>query len=149
MNANIPYGSEMLVKNKAKLKKGDVICRWDPYNAVIISEAKGKIHFENIIDGVTFREEVDEQTGFTEKVITETRDKKKMPAIHVIEATGIDLQHIQCCIGDVLRDHTITFNLGVIPDPAQQTVGYSWCTPGTASNFPGTCRFTFNFQQPR
>ncbi|MDX2360077.1 MAG: DNA-directed RNA polymerase subunit beta' [Crocinitomicaceae bacterium] len=85
MNANIPYGSEMISSNKAKLKKGDVICKWDPYNAVIISEVKGKIHFENILEGFTFREEVDEQTGFTEKVITETRDKKKMPAIHIID----------------------------------------------------------------
>jgi len=82
MNANIPYGSELLIKNGAS---GDVICKWDPYNAVIITEATGKIVFENILEGFTFREEVDEQTGFTEKVITETRDKKKMPAIHVID----------------------------------------------------------------
>ena len=86
MNGNIPYGAEMVTKNKAKLKKGDVICKWDPYNAVIITEAKGKVVFENIMDGITFREEVDEQTGFTEKVITESRDKKKMPAIHIIDA---------------------------------------------------------------
>jgi len=85
MNANIPYGAEMVAKNKAKLKKDDVICKWDPYNAVIITEAKGKILFDNIIEGVTFREEVDEQTGFTEKVITESRDKKKMPAIHIVD----------------------------------------------------------------
>lgn len=85
MTTNIPYGSELLVKNGDTLKKGDVICKWDPYNAVIITEAKGKIVFDNIIEGVTFREEVDEQTGFTEKVITETRDKKKMPSIHVID----------------------------------------------------------------
>jgi DNA-directed RNA polymerase subunit beta' len=85
MNANIPYGSEMLVENNAKLAKGDVICKWDPYNAVIISEVKGKITFDNILEGITFREEVDEQTGFTEKVITESRDKKKNPAIHIID----------------------------------------------------------------
>jgi DNA-directed RNA polymerase subunit beta' len=86
MTANIPYGSELKVKNKAKLKRGDVICKWDPYNAVIISEVKGKVHFENVIEGVTYREEVDEQTGFTEKVITETRDKKRMPAIHILDS---------------------------------------------------------------
>ena len=85
MNTNIPYGSELLVKNKIKIKKGDVICKWDPYNALIISEFKGKVAFENIIKGITYREEVDEQTGFTEKVITELKDRKKPPAIHIID----------------------------------------------------------------
>jgi DNA-directed RNA polymerase subunit beta' len=84
MSSNIPYGSEILVENQKTIKKGDVICRWDPYNALIISEVSGKVVFENIIEGITFREEVDEQTGFTEKVIIESRDKKKNPAIHII-----------------------------------------------------------------
>jgi DNA-directed RNA polymerase subunit beta' len=83
--ANIPYGAEMMIGNIKKIKKGDVICKWDPYNAVIVSDMAGKITFDNIIEGVTFREEVDEQTGFTEKVITESRDKKKNPAIHIID----------------------------------------------------------------
>jgi DNA-directed RNA polymerase subunit beta' len=91
MNANIPYGAEMVSKKKAKLKKDDVICKWDPYNAVIISEVKGKIVFDNIIQGITFREEVDEQTGFTEKVITESKDKKKNPAIHIIDAKSKEI----------------------------------------------------------
>ncbi len=85
MTANIPYGAEIFVDSKAKVKRGDVICKWDPYNAVIVSEAKGKLVFDNVIEGITYREEVDEQTGFTEKVITESRDKKKNPAIHVID----------------------------------------------------------------
>ncbi|MGJ8660979.1 MAG: DNA-directed RNA polymerase subunit beta', partial [Bacteroidota bacterium] len=83
--ANIPYGSEMVIGNVKKVKKGDVIVKWDPYNAVIVSDVPGKVVFDNIIEGVTFREEVDEQTGFTEKVITESRDKKKNPAIHIID----------------------------------------------------------------
>ncbi len=85
MTANIPYGAEMIADNNTKVKKGDVICKWDPYNAVIISEVAGKVVFDNVIEGVTYREEVDEQTGFTEKVITESRDKKKNPAIHIID----------------------------------------------------------------
>ena len=91
MNTNIPYGSELLVKNKTKIKKGDVICKWDPYNALIISEFKGKVAFENIIKGITYREEVDEQTGFTEKVITELKDRKKPPAIHIIDPKSKDV----------------------------------------------------------
>ncbi|MNU61909.1 DNA-directed RNA polymerase subunit beta' [compost metagenome] len=86
MTSNIPYGSEMLLENNITVKKGDIICKWDPYNAVIISEVSGKVVFENIIDGITYREEVDEQTGFTEKVIIESRDKKKNPAIHIVDA---------------------------------------------------------------
>ena len=76
MTANIPYGSKILVSDKDKLKKGDVICKWDPYNAVIISEFDGSLKFNNLSEGVTYREEVDEQTGFTEIVIKENRDKK-------------------------------------------------------------------------
>jgi len=82
---NIPYGSTLFIKNGAKVKKGDLICQWDPYNAVIISEAAGKIEFENFEDGITYREEVDEQTGYREKVITERRDKKKNPAILITD----------------------------------------------------------------
>ena len=86
MTANIPYGSELVIaKDDTKVKKGDVICKWDPYNAVIISEAKGTIVFDNIIEGITYREELDEQTGFAEKVIVESRDKKKNPSIHIID----------------------------------------------------------------
>ncbi len=85
MNANIPYGSDIMVKTGDKIKKGDVICKWDPYNALIISEVPGKVVFDSIVEGITFREEVDEQTGFTEKVIIETRDKKRSPSIHIID----------------------------------------------------------------
>jgi DNA-directed RNA polymerase subunit beta' len=82
---NIPYGSRLYVKNNAAIKKGTVICDWDPYNAVIIAETAGNIKFENIIDGVTFKEESDEQTGFKEKVIIDTKDKKTIPSIKIID----------------------------------------------------------------
>ena len=80
---NIPYGSILKVKNGAKIKKGDVICTWDPFNAVIVSEITGKVVFENIIEGVTYREEADEQTGHREKVVIETKDKTKIPSIYI------------------------------------------------------------------
>jgi DNA-directed RNA polymerase subunit beta' len=88
MTANIPYGSFLISKNNKSIKKGDVICKWDPYNAVILSEAKGKIEFENITEGETFREEIDEQTGFTEKVITENRNKKNVPTVKINVGKG-------------------------------------------------------------
>ncbi len=85
---HIPYGSIMSVKDGAMIEKGEEICRWDPYNAAILSEIDGKIEFESIEDGVTVREESDEQTGHREKVIVESRDKTKNPAIHVTGPKG-------------------------------------------------------------
>jgi len=80
---NIPYGSTLKVKNGQKVKKGDPICGWDPFNAVIISEIDGTIAFDAILEGITFREESDEQTGHREKVVIETKDKTKIPSILV------------------------------------------------------------------
>ncbi|MBN2524009.1 MAG: DNA-directed RNA polymerase subunit beta', partial [Bacteroidales bacterium] len=89
---NIPYGAKLYVKNGAEVKKGDAICDWDPYNAVIISESAGKISFESVIEGVTYKEESDEQTGFREKVIIETRDKTKNPGIKILSKGGDTLK---------------------------------------------------------
>jgi DNA-directed RNA polymerase subunit beta' len=80
---NIPYGSTLNVKDGQKVSKGDVICTWDPFNNVIMAEINGTIRFENVIDGVTYREEADEQTGHREKVVIETRDKTKIPSLLV------------------------------------------------------------------
>ncbi|MDF3079106.1 MAG: rpoC [Sphingobacteriaceae bacterium] len=88
MTNNIPYGSFLYVKEGQKLTKGDRICSWDPYNAVIISEFGGKIEFEAVIEGVTFREESDDQTGHKEKVIIDTRDKTKNPVIRIVDKKG-------------------------------------------------------------
>jgi DNA-directed RNA polymerase subunit beta' len=80
---NVPYGATLNVKDGQKVHKGDVICTWDPYNNVIVAEINGKMKFENVIEGVTYREESDEQTGHREKVVIETRDKTKIPSILV------------------------------------------------------------------
>jgi DNA-directed RNA polymerase subunit beta' len=80
---NIPYGSTLLVKDGQKVSKGEAICSWDPYNNVIVAEVDGILKFENVIEGVTYREESDEQTGHREKVVIETRDKTKIPSIVV------------------------------------------------------------------
>ena len=83
-NNNIPYGSQIFIDNGAEVSKGDVICQWDPYNGVIISEFAGKIKYENIEQGVTYQVEIDEQTGFQEKVISESRNKKLIPTLHIL-----------------------------------------------------------------
>ena len=82
---SIPYGSRLYVKNGEEIRKGKLICEWDPFNGVIITEFEGKIEFENLIDGVTFHEESDEQTGYSEKVIIETRDKTKNPTLKIMD----------------------------------------------------------------
>jgi len=78
---NVPYGALLAVKDGAQVKKGDVICTWDPFNNVVVAEQNGKIKFENIIEGFTYRDESDEQTGHREKVVIESKDKTKIPTI--------------------------------------------------------------------
>ena len=81
MTNHVPYGSFLMTKDGAKVTKGDELCNWDPYNAVILSEFDGTVDFDSIIEGVTYKEEFDEQTGHREKVIIDTKDKTKNPAI--------------------------------------------------------------------
>ncbi len=83
----IPYGADVAVEEGATVAKGDVIASWDPYNSVIVAETAGTVRFQDIIEGTTYREESDEQTGFREKVITETRERSLTPAL-VIEGDG-------------------------------------------------------------
>jgi DNA-directed RNA polymerase subunit beta' len=78
---NVPYGALLTVKDGATVKKGDVICTWDPFNNVVVAEQNGKIKFENIIEGFTYRDESDEQTGHREKVVIESKDKTRIPTI--------------------------------------------------------------------
>ena len=80
----IPYGSKLFKKEGDEVITGEIICEWDPFNAVIVSEASGEVGFESVIEGITFREESDEQTGFREKVIIESRDKTKNPEIMIL-----------------------------------------------------------------
>jgi len=84
----VPYGSKLYIKPGQEVEKGKLICEWDPFNAVIIAEIAGKIAYDYLIEGVTFREESDEQTGFKEKVIIESRDKTKNPAIRIISVNS-------------------------------------------------------------
>jgi len=96
---NIPYGSKLYIENGQEVKKGMMICEWDPYNGVIITEFKGKIAFEQVIDGVTYREESDEQTGYKEKVIIETRDKTKNPGLRILDENGDTIRTYNLPVG--------------------------------------------------
>ena len=85
---NVPYGSSLYFKNGATVKKGEKIAQWDPFNAVIVTEYAGTLKFNDVIEGVTFRAETDETTGLTEKIITESKDKSKVPTCDIISADG-------------------------------------------------------------
>jgi DNA-directed RNA polymerase subunit beta' len=95
----IPYGSKLYVKNGQEIRKGKLICEWDPFNGVIITEFDGTVEFENLIDGVTFREESDEQTGYSERVIIESRDKTKNPTLKVIDKEGVAIRSYNLPVG--------------------------------------------------
>ena len=95
----LPYGSILFVGTGEKIKKNTTVCKWDPYNSAIISEAVGTVKFEHIEEGLTYREELDEQTGFREIVITETKDKKKNPAILVVDKKGEVLKTYSLPVG--------------------------------------------------
>ncbi len=96
---NIPYGSQLYIKPGATVKKGDLLCDWDPYNAVIVSEFGGSVEYENIKENVTYREEADEQTGFREKVIIESKDKTLNPMIKVVSKAGDILKTYNIPVG--------------------------------------------------
>ena len=85
---NVPYGSSLYYHNGDEVSKGDKIAQWDPFNAVIVTEYAGTLKFNDVIEGVTFRAETDETTGLTEKIVTESRDRTKVPTCDVISANG-------------------------------------------------------------
>ena len=85
---NVPYGSSLYFKQGDEVKKGDLIARWDPFNAVIVTEYAGTLKFKDVVEGATFKAETDETTGLTEKIITETRDRALVPTCDIIDANG-------------------------------------------------------------
>ncbi len=96
---SLPYGSKLFVKNGADVKKDKVVCEWDPYNGVIITEFNGRVSFQDFVDGVTYREESDEQTGYREKVVIETRDKTKNPTLRIVDENDMDVRSYNLSVG--------------------------------------------------
>ena len=82
---NVPYGSQLFVQEGQSVKKGDVIAKWDPFNAVIVTDHTGTIKFENVTEGVTFRVEEDEATGLRERIVIESKDKSFAPTAHILD----------------------------------------------------------------
>ncbi len=85
---NVPYGSSLYFKEGDLVKKGDLIAKWDPFNAVIVTEYAGTLRFNDVIEGITYRAETDEATGLTEKIITDSKDKSKVPTCDVLDKNG-------------------------------------------------------------
>lgn len=98
----IPYGSSLYVKNKSKVTRGELICEWDPFNAVIVSEFGGIAQFEDVEEGMTYRIERDDQTGYAEKVVIEPKNKKKIPTIRIISPSGEELKSYNLPVGSYI-----------------------------------------------
>ena len=96
---NLPYGATLFMADGSEVKKGDLICEWDPYNAVIISEYEGKASYESVIEGITYRDERDEQTGLSEKVVIESKDKTKNPVIKIVDREGLEVKQYNLPVG--------------------------------------------------
>jgi len=112
---HVPYGAKLRFKDGDKVSKGDLICDWDPFNAVIISEFAGTAQFDAIEEGVTFRVERDDQTGFAEKVIIESKNKRKIPIIRIIDKNGDELRNYTLPVGSYMQvDDEVNIKAGQV-----------------------------------
>ncbi len=101
-NSHVPYGATLFKKDGDTVARGDMLCEWDPFNAVIVSEFSGIIKFEDVEEGMTFRMERDDQTGYSEKVIVEAKNKRKVPTIQIISPDGEVLRSYTLPVGSYL-----------------------------------------------
>ena len=89
---NVPYGSQLYVSDGDRVKKGDMIAKWDPFNAVIVTENAGTIRFESVVEGITYRVEEDEATGLRERIVIESKDKVHVPTCHILDENGEEIR---------------------------------------------------------
>ena len=123
---NVPYGAKLYFDNNDKVSKGDLICEWDPFNAIIVSEATGRIKFENFIENVTYKVESDEQTGLKEKVIIESRDKTKAPSAHILNEDDDILRTYSLPLGaHLVKNENDVINSGDVLVKIPRAVGKS------------------------
>ena len=131
-SANIVYGSKLFFKDGDLVKKGDVITEWDPFNAVIVSEVGGTLKYQNLIDGVTFRNEVDETSGNSEKIIIESKDHTHIPEAQIVDANGEVLKTYSLPVGaHLMMDDNSEIN------PGETFVKIPRATSGGAGDITG------------
>ena len=106
---NVPYGSQLFVADKSKVDKGTLIAKWDPFNAVIVSESAGTVQFEDVIEGVTYRVEEDEATGLRELIVIESKEKSRVPSCHVLDGNG-----------ELLRTYNFPINGHIVVEDGQK-----------------------------
>ena len=106
---SLPYGSTLFVADKTIVEKGTMIAKWDPFNAVIITEAAGRVQFESVIEGVTYRVDADESTGLREVIIIESKDKTKIPSAHILNEDGMVIRTYNLPVGGhvVIEDNQL------------------------------------------
>ncbi|MDR2534060.1 MAG: DNA-directed RNA polymerase subunit beta' [Tannerellaceae bacterium] len=121
---NIPYGSKLYFSSESTVKKGDTIVEWDPFNAVIVSEVAGTLEFENVQEGVTYAIESDETTGLKEKIIIESKDKTKIPMIHVVNNEGKPLKNYTLPLGShVVKENNDAVKAGEVLAKIPRAIG--------------------------
>ena len=127
VNANIPYGSKLYFKDGDEVKHGDMICEWDPFNAVIVSEEAGRVRFENVEEGVTCRVEGDASVGVRDRIIIESKDRTKVPTVQIVDNSG-----------EVLRKYTLPVGAHLlIEEDAELTPGQVLVKIPRSSNSAG------------
>jgi DNA-directed RNA polymerase subunit beta' len=127
LNSNyIPYGANLFYRSGDKIKKGDILCDWDPYNAVIISDVEGTIDYRDIVRGVTYKEESDEQTGYSDRVIIDSKKKTKSPAVNVVMPGGKGVKTYDVPVGaHIIVEEGSKIKAGDIIAKIPRTVGKS------------------------
>ena len=106
---NVPYGSLLYVNDGDHLKKGDIIAKWDPFNAVIVTESAGTIQFENVVEGVSYRVEEDEATGLRERIVIESKDKTHVPTANILDDKG-----------EIIRTYSFPINGHIVVEDGQK-----------------------------
>ena len=119
---NVPYGSQLFVDDKQNVEKGTVIAKWDPFNAVIVTEVAGRIKFEDVKEGVTYRVEEDEATGLRERIVIESKERGRVPTAHIIADNGDNVNTIaksDSVEGEVLRNYSFPINGHIVVEDGQ------------------------------
>ncbi len=106
---NVPYGSQLFVNDGDKVTKGTLIAKWDPFNAVIVTESAGRIQFEDVIEGVTYRVEEDEATGLRERIVIESKEKGRVPSAHILDENG-----------ELIRSYNFPINGHIVVEDGQE-----------------------------